>query len=421
MRVRITFFKWLTCIVFCGLLLFSVKTFWEALPDHIYVKVGEAISYDFSVPVTVERKEDNIEAIFIEGRATTQEQEEPSYYVTCKLFGMVPVKEIAVTVVEGEAVFAGGMTVGIYAKTKGILVIGMGEVTDWAGVKRTPAKNMIREGDYIVSVNGTAVQQKEELVELIHKNGKDTEVIGLFRGDKFIEVAVDAVLSEKNRYMLGVWVRDDLAGIGTLTFYRSDQTFGALGHPVNDGDTGEMLLMEEGKLYETDIIGIKRGQSGNPGELSGVISYGRDSYLGEIKTNSEIGIYGTLDGNLKNLETGIYCEIGYKQEIEMGPATILSTVSGELAEYDILIESVNFGGEESNKGILLRVTDKELLELTGGIVQGMSGSPIIQNEKLVGAVTHVLVNDPTRGYGIFIENMLSAATSEGKTQVTFRR
>ena len=403
---RVGFFKWLTNVGFLAVLLFAVKTFWEALPDHIYVKVGESISYDFSVPVTVERKEDDVEAFFVEGRASVMEDIEPSYYVTCKLFGVIPVKDIAVTVVEGEAVFAGGTQVGIYAKTKGILVIGMGEVVDISGQKKSPAKNMIKEGDYIVSVNGTAVEEKEELIKLIHENGKETEVIGLFRDEQFIEVAVDAVFSEQERYMLGVWVKDDMAGIGTLTFYRSDQTFGALGHPVSDGDTGEMLLMEEGKLYETDIIGIKRGESGNPGELSGVISYAKDSYLGAIETNSELGIYGVLDGNLKNLDMGIYCEIGYKQEIEMGPAIILSAVSGELKEYDIVVESVNFGGTERNKGILLHVTDKELLELTGGIVQGMSGSPILQNGKIIGAVTHVLVNDPTRGYGIFIENML---------------
>ena len=406
--VRKEFFKWLTVVGFCALVLFSVKTFWDALPDHIYVKVGDTLSYDFQVPVTVSVKEEEVEAIFVEGRATSLDNVEPSYYVTCKLFGVVPVKDIAVTVVEGEAVFAGGMPVGIYAKTNGILVIGMGEVTDITGVKRSPAKNMIKEGDYIVSVNGKPVEEKENLIELVHKNGGATEVIGLFRNEEFIEVGVDAVLSGQNRYMLGVWVRDDMAGIGTLTFYRSNQTFGALGHPINDGDTGEILSMSEGKLYETDIIGIKRGESGKPGELSGVITYSRDSYLGVIDTNSEIGIYGTLDGNLSKLEIGTYCEVGYKQEIEMGPAVILSAVSGEVEEYDIVIESVNFGEYEANKGILLHVTDRELLELTGGIVQGMSGSPIIQNGKIVGAVTHVLVNDPTRGYGIFIENMLEA-------------
>ncbi|MBR5128336.1 MAG: SpoIVB peptidase [Roseburia sp.] len=404
--VRAEFFKWLAGVGLWALLLFSVKTFWDALPDHIYVKVGDTVSYDFQVPVTVTVKEEETETVFVEGRAKTVENIEPSYYVTCKLFGILPVKEIAVSVVEGEAVFVGGMPVGIYAKTKGILVIGMGEVTDSSGTKKSPAKNMIKVGDYIVSVNGETVKEKEDLVKLVHENGEKTEVIGLFRDEKFMEVGVDAVLSEQNRYMLGVWVRDDMAGIGTLTFYRSDQSFGALGHPINDGDTGEMLLMEEGKLYETDIIGIKRGENGNPGELSGVISYGKDSYLGEIDTNSEIGIYGTLDGNLKKLEVGTYCEIGYKQEIEMGPAVILSAVSGELDEYDVVIEGVNFSSMESNKGIILHVTDKELLELTGGIVQGMSGSPILQNGRIVGAVTHVLVNDPTRGYGIFIENML---------------
>ncbi|MBR3770172.1 MAG: SpoIVB peptidase [Lachnospiraceae bacterium] len=404
--VRAEFFRWLAGVGFWAVLLFSVKTFWDALPDHIYVKVGDTVSYDFQVPVTVSVKEEETETFLVEGRAKVAENIDPSYYVTCKLFGVLPVKEIAVSVVEGEAVFVGGMPIGIYAKTKGILVIGMGEVIDSSGAKKSPAKNMIKVGDYIVSVNGEPVEEKEDLVKLVNENGEATEVIGLFRDDEFIEVGVDAVLSEQERYMLGVWVRDDMAGIGTLTFYRSDQSFGALGHPINDGDTGEMLLMEEGKLYETDIIGIKRGESGTPGELSGVISYGKDSYLGEIDTNSEIGIYGTLDGNLKKLEVGSYCEIGYKQEIEMGPAVILSAVSGELKEYDVVIEGVNFGSTESNKGILLHVTDKELLKLTGGIVQGMSGSPILQNGRIVGAVTHVLVNDPTRGYGIFIENML---------------
>ena len=400
MCVRSEFFRYLANVGFFLLVLFSVKTFWEALPDHIYVKIGEEISYDFQVPVTVEAKEMDTEAVFMEGRMVVVEDVEPSYYVTCKLFGLFPVKDIAVTLVEGESVFAGGSQVGIYAKTKGILVIGMGEVTDYTGVKKSPAKNTLRKGDYIVSVNGIPVEKKEELIELIHDNGKQTEIIGVFRNEKFIEVEVDAVLSEKERYMLGVWVRDDMAGIGTLTYYKSDQTYGALGHPINDGDTGEILSMEEGKLYRTDIIGIKRGESGKPGELSGVISYSKDSYLGTVETNSEIGIYGKLDGNLNNLKSGICCEIGYKQEIEMGPAVILSAVSGKLEEYDIVIEAVNFGGAEVNKGILLHVTDRELLELTGGIVQGMSGSPILQNGKIIGAVTHVLVNDPTRGYGI---------------------
>ena len=392
MKVRVTFFRTIANLGFCIVFLFAVKTFWESLPDHIYVRMGEEISYDFQVPVSVEMKEEDTEVFLVEGRAATMENTEPSYYVTCKLFGVLPVKDIAVTLVEGEAVFAGGTQVGIYAKSKGVLVIGLGEVPDDSGVNVSPAKNLIKKGDYIVSVNGTAIDEKEDLIELVHENGQNTEVIGLYRKEEYIEVAVNPVRSAEGRYMLGIWVRDDMAGIGTLTFYRSDQTFGALGHPVSDGDTGEMLQMEEGKLYQTSIVGIKKGASGEPGELSGVIYYGKDHYLGIIEENTEIGIYGTLDGNLKNLQQGTYCEIGYKQEIQIGPATILSAVSGEIKEYDIVIESVSLSGAEENKGILLQVTDEELLQLTGGIIQGMSGSPILQNGKIIGAVTHVCVN-----------------------------
>lgn len=406
MEKRMKFFKTLTSIGFCAVLLFAVKSFQDALPDHIYVNVGDEISYHFQVPVTVEMQEEFREALVNKSEKLMIANNTPSYYVTCKLFGVLPVKEIAVTVVEGEAVFAGGSQVGIYAKTKGVLVIGMGEITDANGESKSPAKNLIKKGDYIVSVNGEPVEKKEELAQAVQENGANTEVIGIFRNEQFMEVAIEPVCSEDTKYMLGIWVRDDMAGIGTLTFYKENMEYGALGHPVNDGDTGEKIIMQKGSLYRTDIVGIRKGESGKPGELSGVIYYTPDSYLGTIDENSEIGIYGTLDGNLANLEVGTYCEIGYKQEIEYGRAMILSSVSGEIKSYDVEIEGINYGGAEVNKGILLRVVDDELIKLTGGIVQGMSGSPIIQDGKIVGAVTHVLVNDPTRGYGIFIENML---------------
>lgn len=400
------FFQILTNFGCCALLFFAVKSFQEALPDHIYVNIGDEVSYHFQVPVTVELQEEFKEALVNKSEQFVISDEKPSYYVTCKLFGILPVKEIAVTVVEGETVFAGGSQVGIYAKTKGVLVIGMGEVIDTNGENKSPAKNLIKKGDYIVSVNGEPVEKKEELAQAVHENGTSTEIIGVFRDEKFMEIAVDPVRCEDEKYMLGIWVRDDMAGIGTLTFYKENMDYGALGHPVNDGDTGEMLLMQKGSLYQTDIVGIRKGVSGKPGELSGVIYYSADNYLGTVDENTEIGIYGTLDGNLANLCVGTCCEIGYKQEIEYGAAVILSAVSGEVEAYDVVIESVNYGGAEINKGILIRVVDEELIDLTGGIVQGMSGSPIIQDGKLIGAVTHVLINDPTRGYGIFIENML---------------
>ena len=406
MEKQMKFFQTITSLGFCVLLFFSVKSFKEALPDHIYVNIGDEIDYDFQVPVTVEIQEGIKEALANKSAAFISTDDVASYYVTCKLFGLIPVKEIAVTLVEGENVFAGGSQVGIYAKTKGVLVIGMSEITDINGENKSPVKNLIKKGDYIVSVNGESVEKKEELAQAVQENGMKTEVLGIFRDEQFLEVAVEPVHCEDEKYMLGIWVRDDMAGIGTLTFYKDNMEYGALGHPVNDGDTGEKLLMQQGSLYRTNIVGIRRGESGKPGELSGVIYYNADSYLGTVDENTEIGIYGILDGNLANLSAGTYCEIGYKQEIKQGPATILSAVSGEVKVYDVIIEGVSYSGTEVNKGILIQVVDEELIELTGGIVQGMSGSPIIQDGKLVGAVTHVLVNDPTRGYGIFIENML---------------
>ena len=244
----------------------------------------------------------------------------------------------------------------------------------------------------------------DELEKVTSGGGKD--ILGIMRGEEYIEVSLDPVKSVSGKYMLGVWVRDDLAGVGTLTYYKADGTYAALGHAVSDSDTGTIMSIAEGYLYHTDIVGIKKGKSGTPGELSGIIQYGDSTRIGSIMQNTGLGIHGVLNGNLKWLETGECYEVRYKQDIRTGSAFIVSSVSGESKKYEVMVESVDYSGKEENKGILIRVTDPELLELTGGIVQGMSGSPIIQDGKLIGAVTHVLVNDPTRGYGIFIEKML---------------
>ena len=329
-----------------------------------------------------------------------------AYTVTCKLFGLFPVKDVKVMLVEGEQVYVSGMPIGIYAKTDGVLIIGTGAVTDEAGKEVRPAENLVKAGDYIVSVNGETVSGKEELVEKIDHYGARKEVLGIRRNREYIEVALQPVRSGEGNYMLGIWVRDDLAGVGTLTYCEDNGHFGALGHAVSDGDTGTLMEMSQGWIYMTDIVGIKKGKGGTPGELSGIIDYSKEECLGSITENSSIGIHGVLDGNTKKVYRGDLYEAAYKQEIETGSAYIISSVSGESRQYEIHIESLDYSGNEENKGILFRVTDPKLLELTGGIVQGMSGSPIIQNGKIIGAVTHVFVQDSTRGYGIFIENML---------------
>ena len=387
---------------FFAVLFFAVDTFHEAIPNEIYVEMGEEVNYDFGVPITVELSEETKEAFSLGYEPIVNH----SYKVVCKLFGIFPVKEIEVFHAEGEIVYAGGTVVGIYAKTTGVLVIGNGSIESENGEEICPSENLIKIGDYIVSVNGEPVDKKEELANCINAYGAEKEILGLIRNEEYIEVAVEPVEAKSGDYMLGLWVRDDLAGIGTLTYYDSNGAYGALGHPISDGDTGTEIRLESGDLYEANIVGITKGESGTPGEISGVINYQKRKCFGSISENCGCGIYGTLDGNLDDFTRGEAYPIAYKQDIRIGEAYILSDISGEIERYNVEIVSLDYSGTYENKGILLRVTDEALIELTGGIVQGMSGSPIIQNGKLVGAVTHVLVNDPTRGYGVFIENML---------------
>ncbi len=400
--------KQITYLGFFLVAMFAVKSFHDAVPDQIYVNMGEELSYDFDVPVSLVLKEDSREVFETpSGSIAENGKEYPSYTVTCKLFGIFPVKDVEVMLVEPEAVYASGMPIGIYVKTEGVLIIGTGEVETKGEGTVKPAENLVKKGDYIVSINGEKVEEKEDLIEKINAFGQQKEVLGVLRGDEYIEVSLKPAKSSDGKYMLGIWVRDDLAGVGTLTYYRQDGSFGALGHAVSDGETGTLMEMEEGWIYHTNIIGIRKGGSGSPGELSGVIEYRKDACLGSVEKNTPLGIYGSLDGNLNQLQMGKSYGVTYKQDIHSGTAYVLSSLSGEVKSYEIEIESLDYSDTEENKGILFKVTDPELLELTGGIVQGMSGSPIIQNGNIVGAVTHVFVSDSTMGYGIFIEKMLA--------------
>jgi stage IV sporulation protein B len=218
--------------------------------------------------------------------------------------------------------------------------------------------------------------------------------------------------SDDKKYHIGLWVRDSTAGIGTLTFYDpKTSAFGALGHGITDIDTGLLMPVDSGEIIESSILGIKVGKSGVPGELKGVFI--EDMRLGTIENNSEFGIYGKLSDNAANKITGKLYPIGLRSEIKEGPAVILSNIDGKsIAEFEIEIQKVSRQNINGSKGMIIKVTDQKLLEATGGIVQGMSGSPIIQNGKIIGAVTHVLVNDPTKGYGIFIEGMLKNLPDE---------
>lgn len=331
-----------------------------------------------------------------------------SYRLGLHLFGM-QVKEIQVDVVKEQQVIPCGLPVGIYLKSDGVMVIGTGEIINSMGEVEEPALGILKSGDYIRTVNGIEVTTQDDLFEALEKNGKEQAKLGILRDQEQMTVNLDPVEAEDGKYKLGVWVREDTQGIGTVTYVDQNGGFGALGHGISDSDTGEVVQIVDGTLYNTEIMGIEKGKAGNPGVMSGVIYYGNQSKIGNINKNTPCGIFGTVNNKFKRRWQGEKVELGFKQEIEKGAATIVSAVSGELKEYDIEILKIDTNASNNNKGLVIKVTDPALLELTGGIIQGMSGSPIIQNNKLVGAVTHVFVNDPTRGYGIFIENMLEAA------------
>lgn len=323
-----------------------------------------------------------------------------------KLFGILPFKQVGIRVIEDQQLIPVGVPIGIYVKTEGVMVIGTGEFRSVNGEKVAPAEHILKSGDYVVKLNGTEVADKDDLITRIENGNGEAAILTIRRGEEYFDVKIDPVQDQTKKYKIGVWVRDNAQGVGTMTYIDSQGNFGALGHGINDVDTSNLMEMNDGTLYQTEIISIQKGTAGHPGEMTGMIVYSDDRILGDITSNSVRGIFGKCNDKALALGTEEAMPIGLKQEIRKGPAQILCTVDGTTRYYDIEITDIHLDHDNVNRGIELKVTDSDLIALTGGIVQGMSGAPIIQNGKFVGAVTHVLVQDSTRGYGIFIENML---------------
>lgn len=329
-----------------------------------------------------------------------------NYQMCCKLLGVFHLKNVNINVIQQKKLIPVGTPIGIYMKTEGVMVIGTGEVKGMDGSSYEPAYNLVRSGDYIEQVNGQTVYNKRELVKKINDAGEEA-ILTLRRNGEHIKVKVKCIKTSGTEQKMGVWVRDNTQGIGTVTYVDEEGKFGALGHGINDVDTGELMELEEGSLYITEIMSVMKGSAGNPGALEGVIYYDSESQRGVITENTECGIFGQVNENFLQETQGEALPVCMKQEIQAGKAYIRSTVGGITDDFEVEIIEVRLNEAEINKGIVLRVTDDRLLEMTGGIVQGMSGSPIIQNGKIVGAVTHVFVQDSSMGYGIFIENMLA--------------
>ena len=335
---------------------------------------------------------------------------EGSYEVGLKLFGLIKFKEIQVNVVQTRYAVPCGAPIGIYLESDGILVVGTGKLTGEDGEEIEPAKGILKSGDYIEAFNGKPLDTKEELIQAVDDSHGEAVTLSVRREGQMVDVSLDPVKTQDGSYKLGAWVRDDTQGIGTVTYVDLNGGFGALGHGISDSDTGELVQSQSGSLYSTEILGIEKGSLGKPGLLSGVIYYGPSYDMGEITKNTEDGIFGTVnDAFLKEYGMEEAIPIAARQEVKPGPAKLRSSVSGEIKDYDIEIQKVDYNSSHKNKSMVIEITDPELIQLTGGIVQGMSGSPIIQDGKLAGAVTHVFLQDAKRGYGILIENMLEAA------------
>lgn len=335
---------------------------------------------------------------------------EIEYATSVKLFNIFPVKSAKVKVSRRKYVVPGGNPFGIRLYTKGVMIIRIDEVTTSSGNVSPGKKAGLREGDMIISVDGVDVYRNRELSAIFSSSGGKTLKLVIERDSKKRELSFTPILcSEDNSYKGGLWIRDSTAGIGTLTWYDSTSgVFAGLGHAVCDADTGEIMPLSGGDAVEAEIKGCYKGSSGSAGELCGVFSSGT---IGSLYINGETGVYGIMDSFDQNEKV---VPVALKQEVKTGAARIICTVDdGGAQYYDVEIEKV-FNSDDTQRNMIIKVTDPELIEKTGGIVQGMSGSPIIQNGMLVGAVTHVFVDDPTEGYGIFAENMVE--TSQAVTE-----
>lgn len=301
---------------------------------------------------------------------------------------------------EKTYVYVGGNPLGFTIMCKGVVVVAIAneEIGD------------IKEGDVITKIENIEVSSVSEILNLINSDsyrGKDI-LTEINRNGEVKNITIKPVYDEIQKfYKLGLWVRDNAAGVGTLTYIKKDNLrFGALGHPVCDIDTGSLLPAKNGNIFKCNIVGYKKGVKGNAGELKGLFLR-NSSVLGTLDTNNEYGVFGEYDKNLVSKINAPIMEVASRNEVKSGKATIRCAISGtEPKEYEIEIVKTYFQNSKSNKSMFIRVTDDELLKTTGGIVQGMSGSPIIQNGKLVGAITHVFVSDPTKGYGIYAEWMI---------------
>ncbi len=337
------------------------------------------------------------------GKRAAEEKSTEVRQAELKLLGIIPIKTVNIREADEPILIPCGNPFGIKLLTDGVIVVEVSGFETEGGFKSPAAEAGIKTGDIIKTINGKKISSNDDIEKLVSGGGGKELTIKLVREDKNLLLnAKPELCSSDGSYRVGLWVRDSSAGIGTVTFYNPKTgVFAGLGHPVCDVDTGNILPLSKGEVAEVTVNGIKKGTAGAPGELLG--SFSSASAIGSLELNCEDGLFGVISPFTPCNEA---VPLGMRQEIEVGEAYIYTTVDGSKPQkYKIVIEKIDLHDTKGSKNMIVRVTDKELLDKTGGIVQGMSGSPIIQNGKLVGAVTHVFVNNPTKGYAIFADTM----------------
>lgn len=372
-----------------------------ALPNEFYV------SYDEINDANAQNQFGRFVKLNMDEKSTAI-GEEGDGVVIVKLFGFIPIKKIKAKILPSEEVFIGGELIGLDVTCDGMVVVSNSMLNQEGGdlIKNSNFKN----GDVVYQINDQKIDKISDISSIL-QNTDGNAKIGILRNNELIEKSIQLLKDEEGRYKLGVWGKEGLSGVGTLTFVKQDLTFGALGHAVTSGEN--VIPIKDGNVYSCNLIGIKKGERNNPGELRCVFVPKNEK--GEIYKNTKQGIYGKLN-SMEFVDPNLSLNLGGRLSVKPGKAKIISSISGVREEYEIEIIKANSQSSIDEKSIVFRVLDERLLSLTGGIVQGMSGSPIIQNDKIVGAVTHVFLNDPTKGYGVYTDWMLMQMEdiSEGK-------
>ena len=390
------------------------------IPDSIFLTKGSSRTVEFHLPFSAKISADTKDVIQFSGTSLKDEiygMDEPlimttqnsgSTSVSFDLFGLIPLKQIEVTVGDQVLLYPGGQSIGVMLYTDGALIVGNSAIQQRDGSTVNPAELAgLKPGDIIKKVDGIEVNDAEHLSELVSLSSSHVLQLTILRDGAELLRSIEAVCDTEGQYKLGVWIRDSTAGVGTLTFYEPEtETFAGLGHAITDADTGSTLRVRDGEIILSEITEVIKGQEGTPGELRGSFDPRRE-VLGEITKNTPYGIYGKGDGEEISAIFSEPMVAAARDEVCEGDALIYCSIDDSgVKAYSCRIEEIRPQKTQQQKSFVIRVTDPDLLSRTGGIVQGMSGSPIIQNDRIIGAVTHVFVDDPTRGYGVYIDWML---------------